>query len=153
MAEKTQKCPFYAQGLRFSCSRCSACCRHESGFVFLSQEDVSCLARALDMGQEEFAGAFCRWVPSEGGTERLSLTEKPNFDCVFWGSGGCSVYGARPLQCRAFPFWESVLNSEESWEFAAAGCPGIGTGALVSPDSIENWLALRRNQPIIFRNT
>ena len=32
--------PFYAEGLRFSCERCSACCRGEPGYVFLTKEDL-----------------------------------------------------------------------------------------------------------------
>jgi len=146
--------PFYAQGLRFSCTRCSACCRHESGFVFLSESDAARLGAALNMGYGEFTGAYCRWVPSENGLERLSLKEKSNYDCIFWGEGkGCSVYEARPLQCRAFPFWPSVLSSEESWEVTASGCPGMGCGPVFSADSMEKWLDLRQNEPIIFRNT
>jgi len=147
------KRPFYAQGLRFSCTRCSACCRHESGFVFLSEEDASRLGTALNMEYKEFAEAFCRWVPLENGIERLSLKEKPNYDCIFWVQDrGCSVYEARPAQCRAFPFWASVLDSEESWEAAAAGCPGIGRGPLFPAASMEKWLELRQNEPIIFRS-
>ncbi|MDR3247725.1 MAG: YkgJ family cysteine cluster protein, partial [Treponema sp.] len=43
------KQPFYANGLRFSCTRCSSCCRYESGYVFLSPEDVDVLAKAQDL--------------------------------------------------------------------------------------------------------
>jgi len=104
------------------------------------------------MEYKEFAEAFCRWVPVAKGVERLSLKEKSNFDCIFWGAGGCTVYESRPFQCKAFPFWSSTLNSPESWEAIAAGCPGIGQGPVVSSDSIEKWLAERRNEPIIVRS-
>jgi len=126
--------------------------------VFLSEKDVSSLEAALKMGYEEFTGTFCRWVSwfpegtGENGTERLSLKEKPNYDCIFWVSeGGCSVYETRPLQCRAFPFWLSALNSGKSWEMTSEHCPGIGQGTLHSPESIEKWLVLRQNEPIISR--
>ncbi|HUX21603.1 MAG TPA: YkgJ family cysteine cluster protein, partial [Spirochaetia bacterium] len=36
--------PFYQDGLRFECTRCDACCRHEPGYVFLSQTDLRRLA-------------------------------------------------------------------------------------------------------------
>ena len=153
MNEMTKKRPFYAQGLHFSCTRCSACCRHESGFVFLSEKDASGLGAVLNMDYEEFIEAFCRWVPSENGGERLSLKEKSNYDCIFWSQErGCSVYETRPVQCRAFPFWSSVLSSKKNWELAAASCPGIGGGPLFSFDSIEKWLTLRQNEPIIVRS-
>ena len=141
---------FYAQGLRFSCVRCSACCRHESGYVFLSEKDTSVLGAALNMGYEELAEAYCRWIPSDNGTWQLSLKEKSNYDCVFWlRKGGCSVYNARPLQCRAYPFWSSVLSSKGSWKEAGKDCPGIGLGTLVSFKSIKKWLDLRQKEPII----
>ena len=144
----SSKKPFYANGLRFSCIRCSGCCRHESGFVFLSEKDVSLLGTALNLQAGEFIRTYCRWVPSGNNTWQLSLREKSNLDCVFW-KDGCSVYEKRPLQCRAFPFWHSVINSGTSWEATARDCPGIGKGVLHSPESIEYWLALRGKEPII----
>ncbi|MDR2501102.1 MAG: YkgJ family cysteine cluster protein [Treponema sp.] len=119
--------PFYAEGLAFSCERCSACCRHEPGYVFLSKNDVDSLLIALAMRYTEFVETYCRWIPVDGGRARLALKEKSNFDCVFW-QGGCSVYGARPLQCRTFPFWPAVIQSQETWNQAARTCPGIGKG-------------------------
>jgi len=77
---------------------------------------------------------------------RLSLKEKPNLDCILWENGGCSVYDARPLQCRSFPFWSSCVSSAEEWEFHAAQCPGIGTGPLHDRREIERWLAQRLNE-------
>jgi len=130
--------------------------------VFLSGKDVSLLVAALNMGYNDFRDTFCRWIPSENGTEKLSLKEKSNYDCVFWGpepavedrqgpERGCSVYESRPLQCRAFPFWSSVVNSRENWEMTAKDCPGVNRGTLHSRDSIEKWLALRQKEPIISR--
>ena len=102
----------------------------------------------------EFTQVYCRWVPSERGALVLSLKEKSNGDCIFWASGlslggGCSVYEARPLQCRAFPFWQSMLSSWKNWKAAAEGCPGIGRETLHSPGTIKKWLARRQKEPII----
>ena len=164
MPEKPLKSPFYAQGLRFSCRRCSRCCRFESGYVFLSEKDASCIAIAMNMKYKEFIEAFCRWIPSENGIEHLSLKEKSNLDCIFWAinstsgknlilnqEGCCSIYAARPFQCKAFPFWPSVLQSKEHWKAAADECPGIGKGKIHSHDSIKEWLTLRAKEPIISR--
>ena len=116
------------------------------------------MAKAVNIGYKEFILAFCRWVPVGNGTEQLSLREKSNFDCIFWGGGaglksegGCSIYSERPLQCRAFPFWPSMLNSKESWKSAAKECPGIGQGDLHSFESVNTWLEMRKNEPIITR--
>ncbi|MDR0597548.1 MAG: YkgJ family cysteine cluster protein [Treponema sp.] len=143
-----QEPPFYARGLRFSCARCSECCRIDPGFVFLRKSDVAMLVYALELRYTEFIKRYCRWVPTAGGGKRLSLKEKPNYDCIFW-SKGCALYEARPLQCRAYPFWPSMLASREAWE--AASCPGMGTGTLYSREEIEALLARQNAEPIIER--
>ena len=150
MLEKTGKTPFYARGLKFSCIRCSACCRYESGYVFLSKIDASSLGEALNMGYMDFVRTYCRWIPGDHGKERLSLREKSNYDCIFW-KDGCAVYDARPLQCRSYPFWRSVLTSADEWQRNAGECPGAGNGVLHSYQSIENWLARRQSEPVIER--
>jgi len=80
--------------------------------------------------------------------ESLSLKEKSNKDCVFWDRG-CSVYEVRPMQCSAFPFWESILASSGSWEIAAASCPGMNNGELHTENEIEQYIKLRSTEPII----
>ena len=140
--------PFYASGLKFSCRRCSACCRHEAGFVFLSQKDAEKLAARLKMDMGGFIKTYCRWVKDWRGEEVLSLKEKYNYDCIFWDSG-CTVYEARPLQCRTFPFWESVVSSVHGWEIAASGCPGINSGELHTEKAIGECIRLRNREPII----
>jgi uncharacterized protein len=155
MLNEADKSPFYAQGLRFCCARCSACCRYESGFVFLSEKDVSLLGAVLNMGYNTFTEAYCRWIPAGNGDLQLSLKEKSNFDCIFWAkepAEGCTVYDKRPLQCRSFPFWPSIVNSKRNWEMAAQDCPGIGKGKLHSQDSVDKWLSAREKEPIISRN-
>jgi Fe-S-cluster containining protein len=104
------------------------------------------------MDYTDFMEAYCRWVPSGGGEERLSLREKSNYDCIFWKTG-CSVYAARPLQCRAFPFWQSILYSSASWNAAKTGCPGMDQGVLVSREKIESWLERQKAEPVLARQT
>ena len=159
MLEKLKKKAFHAQGLYFSCKRCSTCCRFEEGFVFLSHKDITTLSTALDMTYDNFVETYCRWIPVKNGKSKLSLKEKSNYDCIFWNSGlsaqihdGCSVYEYRPLQCRMFPFWASVVGDEKSWEMTAQSCPGINQGDWHSVDSIKSRLAIQQKQAIVSRN-
>jgi Fe-S-cluster containining protein len=139
---------FYTQGLRFSCTRCSSCCRFDPGFVFLSESDRDRLAAALKMNYIEFVETYCRWVPGAGGLVYLSLKEKADYDCVFWKKG-CAVYEARPRQCRTFPFWPANLESREAWDEAARSCPGMGQGTLHGPEHIAACLARERAESAI----
>ena len=142
--------PFYAPGLKFSCKRCSDCCRHDSGFVYLSENDLDKLSVALKMDRDRVLTMYCRWVTDWKGDEALSLKEKSNKDCILWDNG-CSVYNERPLQCITFPFWESILKSSESWKITGTGCPGINSGKLHSEETIKDYIKLRTNFPIINR--
>jgi len=130
--------PFFADGLNFSCKRCSSCCRYEPGYVFLSEKDIARLIIELKMDENAFIRTYCRWIAFQG-TESLSLKEKSNKDCIFW-KDGCAVYGARPLQCETYPFWESIIGSRQSWESASCDCPGINSGDFHSGDEILQHL-------------
>jgi Fe-S-cluster containining protein len=136
---------FYCSGLRFECTRCSRCCRHTPGYVFLSSADLGRLAAAVALPRREFLRRFCRDVDL-GLARRVSLKEKSNLDCILWENGGCSVYEARPLQCRSFPFWSACVASEEEWLSQAKNCPGMGRGAFHSREEIEAWLSMRASE-------
>jgi len=139
---------FYTEGLNFSCTQCSRCCRHDSGYVFLSRQDIKKLTDRLKLTEDEFVDRYCTTVPFGFG-HQISLAEKANKDCIFWGDGGCSVYEDRPVQCRTYPFWSHILDSEERWKNEAGECPGIGIGKQHNFIEIRNALAARvRNQPL-----
>lgn len=140
----------------FSCTRCSSCCRHESGYVYLSENDLSRLANEFGMDYTAFVNTWCRWIPFTQGRERLSLKEKSNFDCIFWNSEGnaaCTVYHVRPLQCRTFPFWDFILCSPQAWKNAGKDCAGIDRGERHSREEIERLVSKMQEEPVIERET
>jgi Fe-S-cluster containining protein len=122
----------------------------ESGFVYLSENDLSRLAKEFKMEYTDFIKTWCRWVSFERDRERLSLKEKSNFDCIFWNQQ-CTVYRARPLQCRTFPFWDNVVCSSTAWETAGGGCPGINTGERHTGKKIDQFLRMMGEEPVIER--
>ncbi|MDR2070928.1 MAG: YkgJ family cysteine cluster protein [Treponema sp.] len=138
----------YARGLCFSCTRCSACCRFEPGYVFLSRTDADILASFLNMEYTGFIRTYCRWINGYEGKARLSLKEKANYDCIFW-KNGCTVYPGRPRQCRTFPFWPEILLSGETWGNAGLSCPGIGKGKRYDRSYIELQLKEQQADPVI----
>ncbi|HUX13425.1 MAG TPA: YkgJ family cysteine cluster protein [Spirochaetia bacterium] len=140
--------PFYRDGLRFSCTRCSRCCRHQPGYVFLSEKDLLELAEEKSTSRDEVVSLYCRQV-NINGFFRLSLKEKANFDCVFWERGRCTVHEHRPLQCRNYPFWHGNLESIETWNELQKECPGVNIGKLHVRNEIEEILEKRRSQPLI----
>lgn len=118
---------WYENGLKFTCTRCGNCCTGAPGNTWITDADVTALAKRLGMDESAFRKRYTRAVPGRG----LSLTEKPNNDCVFFDRArGCTVYENRPRQCRTWPFWRPVLASAATWASAASNCPGMNRGEL-----------------------
>lgn len=103
------------------------------------------MADATGLALDAFIEVYCRKIDM-GAFKLISLKEKENFDCIFLTESGCSVYDARPEQCRTYPFWASVMEDRTSWEEASKSCPGIGKGRLYTKREIERLLSERRGQ-------
>jgi Fe-S-cluster containining protein len=88
----------------------------------MTTPEVEAIAGFLGLAVDDFGRRYLRRV---GGS--LSLTEKPNHDCIFWDDG-CTVYTVRPTQCRTFPFWPENLDTPGAWEAVAHQCPGVNQG-------------------------
>ena len=137
---------WWAAGLRFECTRCGVCCcGPEPGYVWVSPLEVERLSEFLGLTIDEFGSRYLRRVG-----DCLSLVEKPvSLDCVFWDDQkGCLVYEARPKQCRAYPFWDEVLESAETWSEEGESCPGIGKGRRHDGSRIAAALASGGHPPM-----
>ena len=126
--------PWYAEGLRFTCSQCGDCCTGAPGFVWVNQQEIEAIASELDIPVEEFESQYVRKIGI-----RKSLKEFSNGDCYLFDnqSRKCTVYESRPRQCKTWPFWDSNLKSPESWAETCEQCPGSGQGQLVQLEAIE----------------
>jgi Fe-S-cluster containining protein len=122
---------WYAEGLCFECTRCGDCCRGEPGFVWVGRSEIARIAEFLGMSEREFRRRHCRRVFS-----RISLKELSNGDCIFW-KDGCTIYEARPRQCRTFPWWGPNLESPEAWRETMLRCRGCGKGRLWTYEEIR----------------
>ena len=118
-----EKC-FYKGGLNFSCQRCSFCCGHSPGYVYLSRPDLDRLCKGTGLSVKDFVQKYCREVQYYEGKTVISLLEKPNYDCIFW-ENGCSLYEHRPSQCRTYPFWAWIIKDKATWDEIARECPGM----------------------------
>lgn len=132
--------PWYRDGLSFTCTRCGACCTGAPGYVWVTAEEIARLAESRGEPIDEFSRRYVRRVGS-----RYSLIEKPGGDCVFWDAkAGCTVYQARPTQCRTWPFWEENVETPEDWERTTRACPGSGRGRLYTADEIIRSIGMTR---------
>jgi Fe-S-cluster containining protein len=133
---------WYAAGLRFECTQCGNCCTGPPGYVLFTEEEAEAMAVQLGVSLDAFYREYAHRV---GG--RWSLRERPadgGFDCVFLdrsrpGRAVCSIYKARPAQCRTWPFWPENLASPRAWREARrrTPCPGMDAGSLVPVERIR----------------
>ena len=140
MTRSRAETPWYREGLSFSCTRCGACCTGAPGYVWVSAREIEQLARFRGETPEEFSARYVRQV---GGS--FSLIERPGGDCIFWDkAAGCTVYPARPVQCRTWPFWPENVETPEDWEQITRICPGSGKGRLYSAEEIVESIGMVR---------
>jgi Fe-S-cluster containining protein len=105
--------PSFTKGLRFSCTRCGACCRHVGQGVGLTTADAENLGGKIPKGPSETDHpVFVRTVPSFEGT------------CSFLSDADCEVYSQRPLVCRLYPFYISV-KADGTLQVSIDHCPGV----------------------------
>lgn len=80
---------------QIDCGTCANCCKEVS--PKLSEEDVTRLASCLGISPSELTAAYLR--PTEDG-DAYCFRQKP---CPFLRNNRCTVYDARPDDCRSFP--------------------------------------------------
>jgi len=117
--------------LRFTCQPgCTSCCS-ETGWVYLTEDDLKRAAKFVGMTPRAFETKYVYR------TKRLLRFRKPhNSQCHFLMDGGCALHPAKPTQCRAFPFWPELVGSRKSWAKTAGYCPGIGKGLLIPIEGV-----------------
>jgi hypothetical protein len=139
--------PWYSDGLRFTCSQCGNCCSGGPGYVWVTAEEIANLAEHLGISESQLTKKYCRRVAGQFALKEVKNTRCGEYDCIFIkeisveGSTHrkriCSVYEARPLQCRTWPFWEGNLSSAAAWKRAARSCPGMNHGGFFDRKRIE----------------
>jgi Fe-S-cluster containining protein len=126
---------FLAEGIRFQCQGSGKCCTShgEFGFVFLTLSDRRQMAKLLKMTTRKFTQTYC-----EKKNGFFHITERPdNPDCLFLKKKQCSVYEARPTQCRTWPFWPEIMNPRAWKKEIINFCPGAGKGKVWTYEQIN----------------
>ncbi len=113
-------------GIQFQCQGSGKCCisRGEYGYVYLTLNDRKNLAAHLDISVHKFTRNYCH---KNEGLFALTTPKKQN-ECIFLKNLKCSVYEARPTQCKTWPFWPEVLEAKEWKQDVVKFCPGANKG-------------------------
>lgn len=91
-----------------ACASCQGnCCIGESGYIWINKEECENLAKHLKISLNELGQNYLIKVGYKYSIKERKLSEN-NYACIFFDieKKQCSIYEARPVQCRTFPFWE-----------------------------------------------
>lgn len=111
----------------FDTSACEACggncCVGESGYIWINRKEIEFLANHLDISIEEVGIKYLTKIGYKYSLKELKIGHE-NYACVFFDldKKQCSIYEARPSQCRTFPFWDYF---KENVKEVYKECPGI----------------------------
>jgi len=127
----------YPKNVRWRCIRCARCCgdvdSRQRRIALLDSEVIE-LCEYSGLQRESFTDNLA-------GNEPYTVTmRKIRGKCIFLKGNSCSVYEARPLVCRFYPFWLTREGSKYVFKITEE-CPGIGHGARLG---LEHFISLLR---------
>lgn len=134
--KQTKNSTWYSEGIRFECQGSGQCCTShgEYGFVYFTYKDRTKAAKLLNITVDEFTKKYCS--KTDGIFHLIERSDNP--DCIFLKDKRCSIYSARPTQCRTWPFWPEHMSAKRWAKDIASFCPGVGKGQIVPLLEIEN---------------
>lgn len=133
---------YQTEPVRFECTQCGRCCTGGGDYhVFLKPAEAERMRALLGLSEDWFKRRYLKRLDSG----ELTIVLGADGRCSFLNEAGqCSVYEARPTQCRTYPFWPEVLRSKASWKAEAARCEGIERGAVVPLARVRALLLAQR---------
>ncbi len=106
------------------CDTCQGkCCIGESGNIWINKFEIENLSKHLNITLNDLRIKYLEKRGYKYSIKEVQLSED-NYACVFFNLNKkqCSIYEARPTQCRTFPFWDYFKNNKEE---VIQECPAI----------------------------
>ncbi|RZA09338.1 MAG: YkgJ family cysteine cluster protein [Proteobacteria bacterium] len=131
---------WWKNGVQFECQGSGRCCvsRDGYGYVYVTLEDRRRFAKFFNLSLREFTKEYCE--KDDGIWKIRDFTSA----CRFLKENRCSVYEARPTQCRTWPFWPETMKARAWKEEVAAYCPGVGKGRVWTAEEIKEQLRIQQ---------
>lgn len=105
--------------MRFACNRCGKCCSNAGNLALFEWE-----AKKLGKHKVNIGPAILMRIGKDKRTRIvLQWAIMGGVKCPFLTNKGCSVYGSRPLVCKAFPLSKSGFDNPDG--IISGECPNV----------------------------
>jgi len=133
----------YPAHLKWSCIRCTRSCRDvpsRKRNILLTSRDIDRIASVSRFRREDFSVASGLGFPYE---RRM---KKVRSRCMFLRGSECSIYNARPLICRFYPFFLERLEGGQLRIGFDGACSGVGKGKFRNEGFFRELVRLARRE-------
>lgn len=133
----------YPACLRWTCVRCANSCRDLPGHkrsILLTGHDTERIARTTGRATREFSTALRSHFPYE------RKMKKVRGRCIFLNGSTCSIYKARPLICRFYPFFLRRSGKRALEIGFDPACSGIGSGTVPGEEFYQRLTRLAKRE-------
>ncbi len=131
----------YPTNVAFSCNCCGLCCGNtpnKTRHILLLEREADEISEQTGLPIEEFA------AESSNSTPYMYEMRKPyDGKCFFLKDNRCSIYDARPLICRFYPFELRYNKDKNTHVFNyTLECPVINKGKTVTKKDFDELFFL-----------
>jgi hypothetical protein len=134
----------YPTAVRFQCIKCGICCgdtKEKTRHILLLKTEAEQIATTTSQQTSKFTIKINNKAPY---TYKMKKTK--NGKCIFLKNNRCTIYTARPLICRFYPFELKTAHRGKHTFLYTTECPGINKGPMLSKNYFRKLLRLARAQ-------
>jgi Fe-S-cluster containining protein len=130
----------YPAAMRFQCIKCGICCgdtQEKTRHILLLKTEAEQIATTTSQPTSAFTVKIKDKAPY---SYEMKKTEEGK--CVFLENNCCTIYTARPLICRFYPFELKIAHDGKHTFLYTTECPGINKGPMLSKNYFRKLLRL-----------
>lgn len=99
---------------KFQCNHCGFCCFETGTQINITLGDIQRISGHLKASVHQLFSKYIGIQPFQDTENTFNLELGLKIPCNFWNKSCCSIYRARPLNCRLFPYW--ILGNAQKSE-------------------------------------
>ena len=134
----------YPPAVHFQCTKCGKCCgdtKQKTRHILLLKTEAEQIATATSQPTSQFTAKIKDKAPYS-----YEMKKTKDGKCVFLENNRCTIYSARPLICRFYPFELKIAHSGKHTFLYTLECSGINKGPILSKNYFRKLLRLARAQ-------